>query len=287
MMILVTTATGHLGKKTLDFLIQKVPALSLAALVRDPAKAEDLQAQGISVRIGDYTDPISLDKAFQGIDTLLLISSGTLDNRVEQHQNAINAAKAAGVKHLIYTSVVKASSDLTNINLRDHYHTEEMIKQSGIDYTVFRNTFYANLLAMTFGDALTTGTWSYPAGQAKINVATRSDIAEALANVLVDPTLHVNQIYEITAPISYTFYELAEIISGILKTPIEYRPISPALYKEKLVVAGVPQTYIPFMVGIAEGIGAGEFDVKSLMLKTLLNREPENLGLTLSHMLAN
>lgn len=285
-MILVTAANGHLGSKTLEFLTSKVPTTSLAAMVRNEEKAKALQTLGVDIRIGDYTNSASLATAFAGIDTLLLISSGTLQNRVMQHENAINAARGAGIKHIIYTSVVEASPDLTNIHLRDHYDTEEMIRESGMTYTIFRNTFYADLIPMTFGNALTTGIWSYPAGQAKINVATRSDIAEALANVLSNPAIHGNKIYEIAAEKSHTFHELAERVSVICNVPIRYNPISSAIYQSDLTAAGVPDMYIPFMMEIAEGIAAGEFSAESLTLRALLGRNLEDIRDTLANLLS-
>ena len=150
-MILVTCATGHLGKATIDFLLKKVPAGSVAALVRDLSKAEELKSQGITLRMGDYSDPASLASAFRGVETLLLISSGTLEGRVQQHINAIDAAKANGVKHIIYTSVLRSNPDTKFTVGVDHYHTEEYLKKSGIAYTFFRNTFYTEVLPMFLG----------------------------------------------------------------------------------------------------------------------------------------
>src|SRR5688500_17019474 len=130
-MILVTAATGHLGTATIDYLLQKkVPASQIAGLVRDEKKAAGLAAKGISLRIGDYHDAASLQAAFKGIDTLVFISSGSLQDRVAQHKNVVDAAKASGVQHIIYTSVLKASEKLKFVPGIDHYHTENFLKES-------------------------------------------------------------------------------------------------------------------------------------------------------------
>src|SRR5688572_14936796 len=159
-MILVTAATGHLGTATIDYLLKKnVPASQIASLVRDEKKATGLSAKGIALRKGDYFDAASLQKAFEGIDTLVFVSSGSIEDRVSQHRNVVNAAKTANVKHIIYTSVLKASETLKFLPAIDHYHTETFLKESGIPYTIFRNTFYVEVLPMLFGGALESGQW--------------------------------------------------------------------------------------------------------------------------------
>ncbi len=278
-MILVTAATGHLGKGVIDFLLKAVPAHQIVALVRDSAKAEELTAKGIAIRKGDYFDAASLVKAFDGIDTLLLISSGSLENRVGQHVNAINAAKEAGVKHLVYTSALKTSYQTKFIPSVDHIRTEEYLKSSGISYTIFRNTFYAEVVPMLVGNALETGQWPYPAGESKANFVLRADIAEALANVLMAPEKHLNQTYEITSAKSYSFAELAEQLSDVTGKTITYTAISTESFKAGLVQAGVPEAFIPMSVSISEALKDGEMDVTDAALEQLLGRKPTALSL--------
>jgi NAD(P)H dehydrogenase (quinone) len=284
-MILVTCATGHLGKATIDFLVKKVPAGSVAAMVRDLAKAEPLKAQGVTLKTGDYSDPASLASAFKGVETLLLISSGTMDNRVQQHINAINAAKENGVKHIVYTSVLQ-SNDKTKFTVgTDHYHTEEYLKQSGVPYTLLRNTFYAEVLPVLLGDALTSGNWYYAAGQAKANFASRADMAEALANVLADPGKHQHKTYEITAAKTYSFSEIAGVLSGIAGKPVTYIPISLEDLKDGMKKAGVPEEYIPLMASVADAIASDEFDVVYPALEQLLGRKPADVKESLNKIL--
>jgi NAD(P)H dehydrogenase (quinone) len=285
-MILVTCATGHLGKATIDFLVKKVPAGSVAALVRDLSKADGLKSLGVTLKTGDYSDPASLAGAFKGVETLLLISSGSMENRVQQHINAINAAKANGVKHIIYTGVLRSNPNSKFTAGVDHYHTEEYLKKSGVPYTMFRNTYYTDVLPMFLGDALASGNWYYAAGQSKATFASRTDMAEALANVLAEPGKHVNKTYEITGSKALSFSEIAGIVSGLAGKPLNYIPISLEDLKEGMRKAGVPDIYVPLMAGIADSIAVGEFDVTDPALEQLLGRKPEEIGETLGKVFA-
>ncbi|WP_298733063.1 SDR family oxidoreductase [uncultured Chitinophaga sp.] len=285
-MILVTCATGHLGQATLNFLVKKVPAGSVAALVRDLSKGESLKSLGVSLRPGDYNDPASLATAFKGVETLLLISSGSMENRLQQHINAIDAARANGVKHIIYTGVLKSKPDSKFTAGIDHYHTEEYLKKSGLSYTVFRNTYYTEVLPVFMGNALTTGQWYYAAGEAKANFASRTDMAEALANVLAEPAKHVNKIYEITGNKAHALSEIAAIVSGITGKQLNYIPVSLEELEAGMKKAGIPEHYISVMAGVAGSLGAGEFDAEDPALEQLLGRKPEEIGVTLGKVLA-
>ena len=285
-MILVTAATGHLGTAIINHLLNKnSPASPIAGLVRDEQKAAGLSAKGVQLRKGDYFDVTSLEKAFQGIDTLVFISSGSLEDRVSQHQNVVNAAKASGVKHIIYTSVLKATDTLKFFPGIDHYHTEAMLKQAGIPYTVFRNTFYAEVLPILFGGALESGQWYYAAGNAKANFAARADMAEAIANVAADSASHANKIYEITSNQSYSFNEIAGVISKAVGKTVSYIPIPLEALKEGMKQAGVPEAHIPMYASIAEGIAAGEMDAVDGSLEKLLQRKPVDLATYLPKLL--
>jgi NAD(P)H dehydrogenase (quinone) len=277
-MILVTTATGHLGTATIESLLHKnVPASQIAGLVRDVKKAAALSAKGITLRKGDYFDAASLEQAFKGIDTLVFISSGSIEDRVAQHRNVVNAAKASGVKHIIYTSVLKASPDLKFTAGIDHYHTETFLKESGIPYTIFRHTFYIEVLPMFLGGALESGQLYYAAGNAKTNFAARTDMAEAIANVAAAPAAHADKIYEIAGNHSYTFRDIAGIISKAVGKTVSYIPIPVDALKEGMKQAGVPEDHIPMYASIADAISAGELDSDDRSLEKLLQRKPVTL----------
>jgi NAD(P)H dehydrogenase (quinone) len=276
-MILITCATGNLGNQTIDFLLKKMPATSITALVRNIANGEELKGRNVALRISDYSDYASLVQAFKGIDTLLFISSGTLENRVAQHKNVVDAAKENQVKHIVYTSAIQASDKMKFTAGIDHYHTEKYLKASGISYTILRNTFYTEVFPMLLGDALTTGEWYYAAGDAKVNFASRTDIAEALANVLAQPPEHTNKTYEITSGKSYSFSELAGILSTVVGKPVRYTMISAEEFNKGLKKAGVPEPYIPMTLSIAEAIAANEIDLVDPALENLLQRKPQDL----------
>ncbi|SFD76848.1 NAD(P)H dehydrogenase (quinone) [Chitinophaga sp. CF118] len=284
-MILVTGASGHLGKLTIDFLLKKQTSNTIAALVRDTTKAEELKATGITLRKGDYADYASLLQAFKGIDTLVLVSSGSMENRVAQHINAINAAKENGVKHIIYTSMLQTSEKSKFTAGIDHFHTEVYLKTSGIPYTVFRNTFYAEVIPMFMGDALTSGNWYFNGGNTQANFAARTDMAEALANVAVNSSAHASKVYEITSGKTYSLTEVASIISKIIGKEFNYTAISTADQAAAMKQAGLPEYVIELIGTIGETIAAGEIDLVDPSLETLLKRKPLGLEETLTQIL--
>ncbi|WP_441001480.1 NAD(P)H-binding protein, partial [Fodinibius sp. SL11] len=209
-MILITGANGHLGSQTIDFLLENNPDSDIAGLVRSEEKGAELKEKGVELRIGDYTDYPSIEKAVEGIDRLLLISSSTLEGRTDQHNNVIQAAKEAGVEQIFYTSIVEADKELSPLS-PDHAATEKLIKNSGISYTIYRNAFYMEFLPLFLGDALETGHWAFPSDGNAINLALRSEMAEALANGLANAEQHKNSIYEITSAQAYTLDEIADL----------------------------------------------------------------------------
>ena len=166
-MILITGATEHFGKATIDHLLKKgIPAHTIAALVRDEAKATELKAKGIQIRLGDYNNYASLQSAFAGIEKLLLVSSSDLQDRLKQQENAVKAAREARVKHIIYTSFARKnetdSSPIASVG-KAHLETERLIKASGIPYTLLLNSLYTDMLPIFFGEqVLQTGILPWP-----------------------------------------------------------------------------------------------------------------------------
>ena len=168
--ILVTGATGGLGKVVVETLLQTVRPDQLSVLARDPAKAADLQAQGVAVKQGDYSDYASLTAAFAGIDKLFLVSGNDLPNRVPQHTNVINAAKEAGVKHVVYTSFQRKTEDGSSAAAfiaEGHLATEKLLEASGLTYTILKNALYLEVLPLFMGPVLDTGTLYLPAGEGR------------------------------------------------------------------------------------------------------------------------
>ncbi|GAB3951447.1 SDR family oxidoreductase [Spirosoma harenae] len=274
-MIAITGATGHLGKATLKSLTTKTNPGSLVALVRDPAKASDLATNGIQVRQADYNDPESLVKSLAGVDTVVLISSTELgDERVRQHANVINAAKEAGVKHIFYTSAPNPSPNALFTPAIDHFHTENLIKESGLTYTFFRNNLYLDVLPMMLGDAAQTGKLYFPAGDGTVSFALRTDIAEGLASALTSNG-HENKTYEIGAPTAWSFSDIAAALSES-GNPVEYIDIPNSAYAAELA-KHLPAAAATMYAGLAAGIKQNDFNVPDPTLEKLLGREPVSL----------
>jgi len=276
-MILITGANGHLGGATIDFLLKKNPNLKIKALVRSEKKGKKLKNERIEFAVGDYLDYGSLVNAMKDVETLLLISSSTIGDRHAQHVNAIKAAKQAGVKHIVYTSVLKGSPGSKFTAANDHVKTENDLKSSGINYTIMRNTYYADFLPDIIGNAIESGVIYYSAGNAKINFAARRDMAEANAVVISDVTNHQNKIYEMTSGKAYTFTDIAEILSSITSKEIKYTDVPIEALKENIVKAGMPNEVAELMASIAESMKVGEFDYCDTALEKLLGRKPVDL----------
>lgn len=276
-MILITGATGHLGSALIEFLGKKSPDLKPAALVRSEEKGNALRRITSELRMGDYFNYSSMQKAMQGVDTLMFISSGDLKERVSQHTNVVNAAKEAGVKQIIYTSILNAPALSGNALGADHYATEQMIISSGIPYTFFRNTFYAEVIPMLIGNAVESGQWYYSSGGKKMNLAFRTDIAEALANVLISPDKHKSMIYEIVGPESYSFVELASAMSEASGKEIIYTDLPLDVMTENLTKAGLPPMAIAGAAAVAKVIQSGILDLRDASLEKILGRTPQDL----------
>ena len=274
-MILVTGATGQLGRNTVEFLLDKIPAAEIAVLARDAEKAADLKAQGVDVRTGDYSDYDSLTAAFQGIDKLLLISGNDLANRSAQQENVVRAAREAGVKHIIYTSVDNTHPTESAISFVEdsHVSTAKAIKESGLTYTLLNNNLYADVIPVFIGDKVLDQGVFFPAGEGKVAFATRKDMAEAAANVLTGAG-HENKEYAIAGDRQVGFGEVAQILGRLSGKDIAYHAPDSKTYTDTLTAAGVPPEFTGFTSAFAAAIAAGEFATTKNDLPALLGRKP-------------
>jgi NAD(P)H dehydrogenase (quinone) len=251
MTIAVTGATGQLGRLVVEHLKTLVPAGDIVALARDPAKAADL---GVTIRAADYAQPETLAAALTDVDTLLLISSDAVGQRVDQHRNVIEAAKAAGVKRIAYTSILRA--DTTPIALaQEHIATEALIKASGLTYALLRNGWYLENYTGSLAGAIAAGAIIGASGEGKISAATRADYAEAAAVVLSTPDAE-NRVYELAGDTAFTRADLAAEVSRQTGKTIAYNDLPEATYAGILESFGLPA---PFAAILAQSdVGAGQ-----------------------------
>lgn len=276
-MILITGATGHLGSAIIDNLLRTVPANQIVALVRNEAKASTLEEKGVTLRIGHYDDATSIQEAVKGVDSVLLIS-GVDANRLQQHKTIIDAARQAGVKHIAYTSL--SYKDFNQSVMGDfisvHPKTEDYIKDSRLNYTIFRNSMYTDILPAFAGEqALETGIF-LPAGEGKTSCALRSEMAEAIANSLLLDS-NEKKTYNLTGPVAYSFTEIAETLSALSGKTVTYTSLDMETFKQQLKTYGVPEKSIFIAAGFAGDIRNNQFEVVYPDLENLLARRPTKL----------
>lgn len=231
----ITGASGQLGRLVIEKLRVKVPASDIVALVRTPSKATNL---GVEVREADYTRPDTLDKAMAGVHTLLMISGSEVGERVAQHRNIIEAAKKAGVKRVVYTSVLHGERSTLSL-APEHVETEALLKASGLSITLLRNGWYTENYTASVGPAVANGAFIGSAGHGKIASAARADFADA-AVVVLTTSGHEGKAYELAGDSAYTLAELAAEISRQTGKNIPYKDLPPADYAAALTGAGVP-----------------------------------------------
>ncbi|WP_140627321.1 SDR family oxidoreductase [Methylibium rhizosphaerae] len=235
MTIAVTGATGQLGRLVIEQLKSRVGAGALLALVRDPAKAAGL---GVTARAADYDRPETLAPALAGVETLLLISSSEVGQRVAQHRNVIDAARAAGVGRIVYTSLLHA--DVSPLSLAaEHLETEAMVKASGLAFTVLRNGWYTENYTGSLAAAVAHGALIGSAGEGRISWAARADFAEAAAVVLTTPG-HEGRVYELAGDDACTLADLAAEVSRQAGKAVAYNNLPPADYAGALAGFGLP-----------------------------------------------
>ncbi|WP_086478561.1 SDR family oxidoreductase [Arenibacter amylolyticus] len=277
-MILVTGATGEFGKHAVQQLMKKgVNVSDISILSRGMEKANNYKEDGITVKIGDYTNYDSLVKAFKGVDKLLFVSSSEIENRAEQHQNVVKAAKATGVKHIVYTSFMrKQERDNSAIAfLQDsHLKTEKWIIESGITYTFLQNATYLDMLPMFIGEqVLETGVIMQPAGNGKSSLVLRQELAEAAAVVLTSEG-HENKAYPLVNNQAISYNEVAEIIAEISGKDITYQSPSSEEYQAALKNYGVPDEYIGLFTAFSIAQSNGELEMSDNSLEKLIGRKP-------------
>jgi NAD(P)H dehydrogenase (quinone) len=275
-MIIVTGATGQLGRLVIANLLKTTPAAQIVAAVRDVAKAADLAAQGVQVRRADYTDPASLDAALQGATKVLLISSNDLGQRVAQHRNVIDAAARAKVALLAYTSVLHA--DRSTLALAaEHRETEDAVRASGLNYSLLRNGWYVENYTGGLGGAIAHGALAGAAAEGRIAAAARAEYAEAAAVVLAS-TGPVEQIYELAGDTAFTLGELAAEVSRQIGTPLPFHNLTQQEYLGMLLGVGLPAPLAELLADSDAQAAKGALDDSSGVLGKLIGRPTISLA---------
>jgi NAD(P)H dehydrogenase (quinone) len=239
-MIAVTGATGKLGSIVIERMLKRIPAAKIVVAVRNPEKAKEYAAKGISVRRADYSQPETLQPAFADVNKLLLISSSEIGKRYAQHKAVIDAAKAAGVKLIAYTSVLHADSSLLGL-AEEHRQTEDAIRQAGIPFVLLRNSWYTENYTGAIPQALQRGALIGCAGSGRISSASRVDYADAAIVVLTSNEDQSGRIYELAGDLSYTLAELASEVTRQSGKEVKYEDMPLQVFKNILLKTGLPE----------------------------------------------
>ena len=275
-MIAITGANGQLGQHVIESLLKTVPASQIVAIVRNPAKATALSQQGITVRQADYSDEAAFTTALQGIDKLLLISSSEVGQRAPQHRNVINAAKAAHVKFIAYTSLLHA--DTSPLGLADeHVATEQMLAESGIAYALLRNGWYTENYLASAPAALEHGVFIGAAGEGKIASATRADYAAAAARVISEDG-HAGKTYELAGDAGWTLSQLAAELAKQSGKKVVYQNLSEADFAAALKGVGLPAGLADMLADSDTGASKGGLFDDSHTLSKLIGRPTTSLA---------
>ncbi len=277
MSLVVTGASGHLGRLTVQALLDRgVAANRIIATARTPESLADFADLGVVVRHADYSDPQSLKEAFAGADRVLLISSNAVGQRIEQHRNVIEAAREAGVDLIAYTSAPRA--DTTKMLLAaEHSATEQLIRDSGLDYVFLRNSWYLENYTEQLATTLQHRAILGSVGNGRVSGASRADYAAAAAAVLAGDGPR-NHTYELGGDTAFTLSEYAETLSGLVGETIAYVDQSPAEYQGFLESVGLPEPIARIMADSDVAVARGDLLVESGDLSRLIGRPTTGLA---------
>ncbi len=290
MKILVTGAGGQFGRQAAEKLLACIPASDLILTTRDPAKLADLAARGVSVRAADFDDPVSLDMAFAGAERMLLVSTNQVGARIESHYNAVDAAKRAGVKHIVYTSIVAAADPLNPSMVKiDHFATEQRIRESGLSWNFLEDSQYAEAVGIAMAKfAIVTGLYETSAGEGKVGFVSRDDCVDCAVALLLGAG-EPNTTYTPTGPESLSQREAMDLAAEISGRPIETRTVSHEAMQAIFDAMGVPRTVadltpespIPWvsedMLSFCQALKEGVFDILTDDVQRLTGHPPKSL----------
>lgn len=286
-MIIVTGGTGKLGRAIVEDLLRRVPADRVGVSVRDPRRAQDLEARGVRVRQGDFADAVALRRAFEGASQVLLISSGRLgEEAVRLHRNVVDAARDAGTRRVVYTSHMAASLDSLFPPMWTHAATEAMLRESELAFTALRNGFYGDSTRFLMGDAFRTGEVNAPQ-DGPVSWTTHADLAGAAAAVLTgEQGRFEGPTPPLLAPEALDLAQLGAQLAELTGRPSRRVVVPDAEYRAGLVARGLPPERIETMLGLFAAARRGEFAATDPTLGELLGRAPETMRGVLARQLA-
>ncbi|MCZ4095371.1 NAD(P)H-binding protein [Streptomyces sp. So13.3] len=285
-MIIVTGATGQLGRQIVERLLTRVPAARIGVSVRDPQKAQTFADQGVRVRHGSFTDADSLAHAFEGATQVLIVSVDKMgEEAVRQHRAAIDGAVAAGARRILYTSHMGAGAGSQFQPCRDHAATEEALRASGVPFTSLRNGFYTANALQFLGQALESGRVELPA-DGPVSWTAHADLADAAAAILADEGCFDGPTPPLTAAQALTFDDIAGIATDGTGRTFTRITATDDQFREQLSGHGVPAEAADQLLGVFTASRAGEFAAVDPTLATLLGREPVALSTVLHEQLA-
>lgn len=274
---LVTGASGHLGRRAVEALIE-ADAGKVIAMTRAPEKLADLAERGVEVRAASFDDPSSLQAAFGGVDRILLVSTDALyapGLRIAQHRNAIGAAAAAGVEHAVYTSSTGPQPQEKGGLLDDHFWSEHALAATDLGWTILRENLYADTLLMGLPQAVATGQLFSAAGDKGRSYVTRDDCARAAAGALV--SANGRQVLELTGPAPVTQDEIAAIASELTGRPIRHVSLEPEALRGGMSQAGLPPFIVDALINFDIAAAEGRHAIVTSAVKDLTGRAPTSV----------
>jgi len=272
--LFVTGASGHLGRRVVEILVEKT-AGKIVAGTRKPEKLADLAARGVFVRQADFEDPKGLEAALAGVDRVLIISTDAIDRpgrRLAQHQAAVAAAVSAGVQHAVYTSMPNPETSPV-VFAPDHLGTEQALKASGVSYSILRMCWYTDYLIPTLAPAVASAKLIAATGQGGAPYVTREDCAQAAAAALASSDSS-NKTWNITGPDLVTYAELAKLASDLTGRPVSFEAVTPEERVAQLIAAGTPEFIAKLLVSSQKAIAEGKMGTPTTAVKELTGREP-------------
>jgi NAD(P)H dehydrogenase (quinone) len=282
-MIVITAATGHLGRLVLAGLLAAgVEPREIVAAVRRPENAADLAGRGVQVRRGDYDDPQSLGTALAGAEKVLLISGSDVGRRVQQHSAVVEAARRDGASHIVYTSVLRPQQS----PVAEHKGSEAAILASGLPHTFLRNGWYTESYTAAVAMAADSGVIIGSAGDGRVSSATRADYAAAAVAVLTGEG-HEGKAYDLSGDVAWTYADLAEAAASVLHRDVTYQNLAADAHRAALTGAGLPAPVADFVVSVDQAIAQGLLEDHSGDLARLIGRPTTPLAEGLARDLKN